>query len=106
LVNQGGQETQLKIMGTTTNAKLFQRKAKAQSPAAKIGNSTRTDPALSNHLHRKKQQQQNEQVSHLTSDEKWQTQAGRFITNWTPCQMDAYLVAILDMAIEWIVEPG
>jgi hypothetical protein len=43
-------------------------------------------------------------VSHMSND-KWQTQARQFITNWTPRHMDAYL-AIPEVALEWNVDPG
>jgi hypothetical protein len=39
------------------------------------------------------------------SNEKWHTQVQPFLTNWTPQHMDAYL-AIPEVAMEWIVEPG
>jgi len=39
------------------------------------------------------------------SNQKWQTQARQFITNWTSQQMDAYL-AIPEVALDWNVEPG
>ena len=44
------------------------------------------------------------QVSHM-SKKKWQTQGRQLILNWTPHHMDSYL-AIPQVAVEWIVEPG
>jgi hypothetical protein len=46
---------------------------------------------------------QSKKVSY-TSNEKWRPQVRQFI-NWTPQHMDAYL-AIPQVAMEWIVEPG
>jgi hypothetical protein len=48
--------------------------------------------------------QKNTQVSHLSS-KKWQPQVFQWISNWTLQQMSAYL-AIPEVALEWIVEPG
>jgi hypothetical protein len=39
------------------------------------------------------------------SDEKWHTQVQPFLKKWTPQHMKAYL-AIPEVAMEWIVEPG
>jgi hypothetical protein len=58
---------------------------------------TRTNSTATN-------QPQQQQVSQM-SNEKWHTQVQHFLTKWTPQHMDAYL-AIPEVAMEWIVEPG
>jgi hypothetical protein len=45
---------------------------------------------------------QRKKVSHMSKKKKWQNQ---FISNWTQHHMDAYL-AIPQVMMEWIVEPG
>ena len=39
------------------------------------------------------------------SNKNWQTQGQQLVLNWTPQHMDAYL-AIPEVEMEWIVEPG
>ena len=51
-----------------------------------------------------KAETQTAKVSHM-SNEKWHPQVRHFITKWTSQQMDAYL-AIPEVALEWIVDPG
>jgi hypothetical protein len=46
-----------------------------------------------------------EQQSLGYEQHKMVNQAQQLITNWTPRHMDAYL-AIPEVAVEWIVEPG
>jgi hypothetical protein len=50
------------------------------------------------------QWQKNTQVSRMSS-KKWQPQVFQWIFNWTLRQMSAYL-AIPEVALDWIVEPG
>jgi hypothetical protein len=51
-----------------------------------------------------KRNESDSKASHM-SGKKWHPQARQFITNWTSPQMDAYL-AIPEVALEWIVDPG
>jgi hypothetical protein len=41
----------------------------------------------------------------MSNEKQWRPQVQQFLLNWTPHHMDAYL-AIPQVAMEWIVDPG
>jgi hypothetical protein len=61
-------------------------------------------PITNRNIPKGKAKPQTKKVSHL-STEKWQPQVRQFFLNWTQHHLDAYL-AIPQVAMEWIVEPG
>ena len=93
--NQKGQATKAKITSVVKQSEKRHGPAtRAKTPA----------PITKRKIPNGKAETQTEKVSHM-SNEKWHPQVRHFITKWTSQQMDAYL-AIPEVALEWIVDPG
>jgi hypothetical protein len=106
--NPQGQETKAKITSPIINAtssrqKVIKQTDKRHGPATQAKKTPA--PITNRNIPKGKAKLQTKKVSHM-SNKKWQNQAPRqFISNWTQHQMDAYL-AIPQVAMRWIVEPG